>query len=237
MVVLVRRVVVMPVVVLAVLACGAVVALAASGGENRPIAKAQAVAFAKAVNLRLGDLPGAKRQEPPSYEGAQDEREAQKSWAKTVRCARHGVAVHRPVHVGVSLLGDGPWLVSAEVRVMPSESFAALELGSFASKRGQVCFARADRVTVTSEDESPENPEPLKTTFLQLGRSLGVGGIGAQTLSSTTRTTLAGYSDAALFRVGCAVIVFSAVGKQPFPAATERRLLSLLHTRAEAHKL
>jgi hypothetical protein len=237
MIVPVRRMVVISVVVLALLACGTVVALPASGGVSTPISKAQAVAFAQAVNLRAGDLPGAKRQEPPSYERAQDEREAQKSWAKTVRCARHDLAVHRPIYVGASLLGDGPWFVAAEVRVMPSESVAASELGAFSSKHGHVCFARADQLTVTSENEPPENPEPLKTTFLQLGRSLGVGAIGAQTLSSTTRSTLAGYSDTVLFRVGQAVIVFSAVGKQPFPAATERRLLSLLHSRAEAHKL
>jgi hypothetical protein len=192
MIVPVRRIVVISVVVLALLTCGAVVALAASGGERRPITKAQAVAFAKAVNLRASDLPGAKRQEPPSYERAQDEREAQKSWAKTVRCARQDLAVYRPIHVGGSLLSDGPWFVSAEVRVMPSESIADAELGAFASKRGHVCFARADQVTVTSENEPPENPEPLKTTFLQLGRSLGVGAIGAQTRSSTTRSTLAG---------------------------------------------
>jgi hypothetical protein len=239
MIVLVRRIVVISVVVLALLACGVVIALAASGGQGRPISKAQAVAFAKAVNLRVSDLPGAKRQELPSHERAQDEREAQKSWARTVRCARHELAVHRPVNVGVSepFLGDGPRLVSSEVRVMPSESVAASELEAFASKRGHVCFARADQVTVTSENEPPENPEPLKTTFLELGGSLGVGAIGVQTLSSTTRSTLAGYSDAVLFRVGPAVIVFSAVGRRPFPAATERRLLSLLHSRAEAHKL
>jgi len=58
-----------------------------------------------------------------------------------------------------------------------------------------------------------------------------------QTVSKTTRSTLAGYSDAVLFRVGPAVILFLATGRQPFTAATERRLLSLLHSRAEAHKL
>ena len=234
---LVRRIVAISVVVLALFACGVVVALAASGGESTPLSKTQAVAFARAVNLRASDLPGAKTEEVPSYERAQNEREAQVSWAKTIRCARHDLAVRRPIDVGapVSLLLAGRY-VGDGVRVMPSETVAASEVGAFASKRGHLCFARAAQVSVTSANEPPENPEPLKTTFLQLGRSLGVGAIGVQTVSSATGSR-ALYSDAVLFRVGSAEIEFFAFGKQPFPAATERRLLSLLYRRAEAHKL
>jgi hypothetical protein len=241
MIVFVRRIIVISVVVVALLAGGVVVALAAPGGESRPISKARAEAFAHAVNLRAGDLPGAKREEVPSYERAQDEREAQVSWAKTVRCARHDLAVHRPIHVGAwkLILFDGPWTVIDAVRVMPSESVAASEVGAFASKPGHVCFARAAQPSVTSANEPPKKPEPLKTTFLQLGRSLGAGAIGVQTVTnapiSTTGSTL--YSDAVLFRVGAAEILFVAAGKQPFPAATEGKLLSLLHSRAEAHRL
>jgi hypothetical protein len=200
------------------------------------------------VNLRASDLPGAKRFELPSYERAQNEREAQASWAKTVRCSRHNLAAHRPIDVGapVSLLLDGPWDVGDGVRVMPSESIAASEVAAFASKRGHACFARADQVSVTSANEPPENPEPLKATFLRLGKSLGVGAIGVQTVSYAPRSgprsatpteSTALYSDAVLFRVGAAEIGFDAVGRQPFPAATERRLLSLLYSRAKAHKL
>jgi hypothetical protein len=240
MIVFVGRIVVISVVVVALLACGVVVAVAAPSGESRPISKARAEAFAHAVNLRAGDLPGAKSGEVPSYERAQDEREAQVSWAKTVGCARHDLAVHRPIHVGASkaILFDGPRNVIDAVRVMRSESVAASEVGAFASKRGHICFARAAQPSVTSANEPPKKPEPLKTTFLQLGRSLGVGAIGVQTVSapiSTTGSTL--YSDTVLFRVGAAEILFVAAGKQPFPAATERRLLSLLHSRAEAHRL
>jgi hypothetical protein len=237
MIMLVRRIVVISLVVLVLLASGVVVALAASGGESTPISKTQAVAFAKAVNLRASDLPGAKRGELPSYERRQNEREAQVSWAKLVRCARHHLAAHRPIDVGapVSLLLDGPWIVGDGVRVMRSESVAASEVGAFASKRGHVCFSRADQVSVTSANEPPEKPEPLKTTFLQLGRSLGDAAIGVQTVSNALGSTL--YSDVVLFRVGSAEVVFSADGRQPFPAATERRLLSLLYSRAKAHKL
>jgi hypothetical protein len=160
MILLVRRLAVISVVVLAVLASRVVVALAASGGESRPITKAQAVAFANAVNLRQADLPGAKTEELPSYERAQDEREAQKYWAKTIRCARHDFAVHRPINVGAPkpILVDGPSVVTADVGVMSGESVAASELGAFASKRGHVCFARADQVgPVTPANEPPEN--------------------------------------------------------------------------------
>jgi hypothetical protein len=43
--------------------------------------------------------------------------------------------------------------------------------------------------------------------------------------------------DAAFFGVGPADVAFFAVGATPFPPATEDRLLALLHSRAEAHKL
>jgi len=43
--------------------------------------------------------------------------------------------------------------------------------------------------------------------------------------------------DAAFFRVGPADIAFFALGATRFPPATEIQLLTLLHSRAEAHKL
>ena len=46
------------------------------------------------------------------------------------------------------------------------------------------------------------------------------------------------YEDFLGFAVGPAVIVLSDTSSpRPFPAATERRLLSLLYSRAKAHKL
>jgi hypothetical protein len=58
MIVLVRRIVVIPTLVLALPASGVVVALAASGGESSPISKTRAVAYVHAVNLRRGDFAG-----------------------------------------------------------------------------------------------------------------------------------------------------------------------------------
>jgi hypothetical protein len=235
----------MSVVLVALVAGGATIASAGSGSASAPITKKQAVAFARAVNLTASDLPGAKKVEPPSYEVKQDEKEAAASFLKTMRCARPGIVTHRPVYVESSGLVDTPWDVASSVRVMPTEAIAAAQVAAFASKRGHVCFARADQIVVSSANEPPEGPEPIKATFIPLVKLLGVGAIGVHTLSRTVypatrlhpRTSVLLYSDSVLFRVGPAEIALSAVGKTQFPAATERRLLALLHSRAKAHPL
>lgn len=228
----------MSIILVALAAGGVTIALAGSGSATAPITKAQAVAFARAVNLNASDLPGAKKFEPPSYEVARNEQEAAASWARTLRCARPGIVIHRPVHVASSILVDAPWDVGSDVRVMPTEVIAAAEVAAFASRRGHVCFARATDVQITSEN-APLGPYPVTATFIPLTRLLGSEAIGVRDLVSESFKGKHWFlhSDAVFFRVGPAEIAFSAVGKTPFPVATERRLLALLYTRAEAHKL
>jgi hypothetical protein len=233
-----HRIAAMSFVLGALVAGGVTIAVAGSGSATSPITKAQAVAYARAVNLRASDLPGAKKFEPPSYEVARDEQETAASWSRTLRCARRGIAAHRPVHVEPSVVVDAPWNVGSDVRVMPTEAVAAAEVAAFASRRGHVCFARAADVQITSEN-APLGPYPVTATFIPLTRLLSSEAIGVRDL---VRESFKGkhwflHSDAVVFRVGPAEIAFSVVGKTPFLAATERHLLSLLHSRAEAHKL
>jgi hypothetical protein len=217
---------------------GVTFVLASSGSAKAPITKAQAVAFARAVSLQASDLPGAKKVELPSYEVARDEHEAAASWSRTLKCARPGIVVHRPIDVEPSGLAGTPWFVGSAVRVMPSEPIAAAEVAAFASRRGHVCFARAADVQITSEN-APLGPYPVTATFVPVTRLLGSGAIDVHALIrvSFKRKHWFLHSDAVLFRVGRATISFGVVGKTPFPAATEDRLLSLLHSRAEAHRL
>jgi hypothetical protein len=56
--------------------------------------------------------------------------------------------------------------------------------------------------------------------------------------SSSTGGRTPYYEDLFAFTVGPAVVTLDAIGDpHPFPAGTERRLLALLHRRAEAHPL
>jgi hypothetical protein len=241
----VHRLVAISIVLVAPIAGTVTIALAGPGSSTVPITKTEAIAFARAVNLVASDVPGAKKVELPPHEAAIDEGEADTSMSKAVRCARPRLVADRPVHSESSLLIDARTAVASEVRVMPTEAVAATELAAFASRHGHICFARATKVEVTSENEPHEGSNPIKATFIPLVKLLGPGAIGVHTLSSLSypamhhhpRTSAIIHTDAALFRVGPAEIMFITVGRATFPAATEGRLLSLLYSRAQAHKL
>ncbi len=238
MIPLVHRIVATSLALVALVAGGVTIARAESGSPSAPVTKAEAVTFAQAVTLQASDLPGAKKYEVPTFEVAQDEREGAASWSRTLRCARPGIGVHSPVHLGGSFLLDAHWLVTSVVQVMATEAIAAAAVAAFASRRGHGCFARAVDVQITSEN-APLGPYPVAATFVPLTSLLGAGAIGVHDL---IRESFKGkhwflHSDGAFFRVGAADIEFSVLGKTQFPAATEGRLLALLDSRAEAHKL
>jgi hypothetical protein len=225
-----------------------------AGRERSPstvISKADALAFAVAVKLRASDLPGAKEFELPAYETSLADHEAGVERDKTFRCAEPGIVTHPPVSTAGTLLAGHQWAIESEVRVMASASIAAAELGAFGSRRGHVCFARADQPIVTSGNEPPEGPEPLNAKFVPLASLLGPGAIGVDTIYAPPKLPrLAkrlrhgarrqdGYATGVLFRVGPAEISLDVFGRTRFPAAVESRVLTLLRSRADAetHKL
>jgi hypothetical protein len=247
----VHRIVATSLALVALAAGGATIAQAESGGASAPPTKAEAVAFAQAVNLQARDLPGAEKFEPPPYEVAQDEKEGAASWSRTLRCARPGIVTHRPLQVESSVLASFPrsqprvsrqrrslyvgWEVASSVRVMPTEAIAAAEVAAFASRPGHACFARGGR----ARHFGKRTFGAVTAMFIPLTSLVGSGAIGVHDL---IRESFEGkhsflHSDGAFFRVGRADMLFSVLGNPQFPAATEGRLLSLLYIRAEAHKL
>jgi len=212
------------------LAVGAAVA-AAAAGSPAPVNEAQAVAFARAVDLTAADLPGAQELSDAFQEPGAEEREARRAQSRLLRCARPGAFAHKPVYRSVSALAYGDWIVGAAVVVMPSRAIATDEIGVFASARGHACFARGAQPIVGSANEPPLPPKPLRTVFIRLATLLGRGAIGVHTLSRQLRGAR---TDDVVFRVGTAEIEFVAFGKRQFPSATEVGLLRLLHARAEA---
>jgi hypothetical protein len=193
-----------------------VVALAAPGDDSTPITKPQAVAFAKAVNLQAGDLPEYLRlhtatAQPKGSEGA-------------VGCK--GAARFRPVAAEVSPTFFSPVnVVVSIVGVMKSEALAKASLAASTSGRGRSCIVR----------QSKENLETraVKVTFVSVAKMLGAGAIAVRAVAEKKRLQ----EDGVFFRVGPALILLFTFGERSLPAATEDRLLALLHDRAEAHKL
>lgn len=204
---------------------------ASSNSAGMPVTKSEAVAFAQAVNLLPSDLPGAVTEHAP---GAS---EPQSSLSKVIRCARPG-RVSQPVGEESSAVfaGHNLFAVVSLVRVMPSEGVAAEELAALASKRGHVCFANAAKI---EGGEPHGQTPPIKATFVPLVKLLGTGAIGVHTVSRLPHTAASElfYTGIVLFRVGPSEITLITVASKRFPTATEGRLLALLYSRAEAHKL
>ncbi len=239
----VQRFAAFSIVLVALVAGGVTIALAASSSAGTLITKTQAAAFAQAVNLAASDLPGSSKLELHitclSRRARLANGEAEVLWPK-----RFGALVPTLSAIGqstkTSRLEDSEHdIVGSIVRVMPTEAIVTKELTGLASKRGHACFARAATLPVSSENEPAEAPGPIKATFIPLVKLLRAGAIGVHTLSKVpdAKTSAGIHNDGVIFRVGPAEILFATLGKQRFPPATRRRLLSLLHNRAKAHKL
>ncbi len=210
-------------------------ALAVPDGANASIETAEALAFAQAVNLRASDLTGAMKL--PAGEPSEDS-----SPAEGLHCGRIGTLRSRPLAREVSLLNDNDELVVSAVVVLANEALAEAQLAALGSHRGRVCLARELGETVRGDSITSF---AIKVTVVPVTRLLGRGAIGLHVLAEQQvelhphmrhRTLV--HTDAVLFRVGPAEILFYTLGaKRQFPAAGEGRLLTLLYARAEAHRL
>lgn len=241
----------------AVAAGGVAIAAAGSGSAAAPITKAQALAFAQAVNLRPSDLPGSEVFHQPEMgliEGLTREEQRPKapSPAEAFPCAQVGKAGHHPVANATSTLtGSTPnspyGFVQSRVVVMPNERLAAAELATLDTRRGRACLVRLGGESVGVEGEKKTTSFARKVAFIPVAKLLGPRAIALHILAELPPAHEKGetepkatffYLAAAWFRVGPAEIGFLAFDStQQLPAAIEAHLLSLLHSRAEAHKL
>jgi hypothetical protein len=226
--------------------CGA--SNAASAGSSEPITKAQAVAFARAVNLQASDLRGAKAfTQGNSAEAI--------SHVEGFSCG-HKVS-SPPLGGGASELTDNRYgFVGSVVVLTPTEALAKAKLAALSSQRGRACLARTLGESETVEAEKKVTSFAVKVTFVPVTKLLGPGAIAlhvvaklpvygelAESVPRALKRKLPKPKatfinvDATFFRVGPAEILLLTFGPRQFPLATEHRLLSLLHSRAEAHKL
>jgi hypothetical protein len=234
--------------VVALVAGRTMVALAGSSG-SAPINKAAALAFIRAVNLQAGDLAGFA-----PFVGEVSPSDATETQEGALRCGHRGKPRARAIDAAGSLLADRHEEgVGSVVVVMPSEALAKAEI-ALASRSGRRCLAHGLR-RVGVGGSGPRSPVyAIKVTVVSVSNTLGQEAVDVHVLATLQRSRFRRrrlgkhrfpapakivYSIGAIFRVGAADIVFFSVStRRKFPdAATERRLLSLLYSRATAHKL
>lgn len=211
---------------------------------SRQVTKAQAVAYAHAVNLRAGDLPG--------FTSTGSETEAPKPGRYSLeysRCrggvnpARRIAEVFSPeFSAGRAFYGK---IVRSTVEVWPTSAIVALNNTRLHSSRGRACLVRyleavdkqIDRERKGREQIGPFTitivPNPLPgvshsfLTKIDETRLLRTGAIRAHI-----------YRDIFGFITGPAEIELEAIGfGHPIPAPTEKEALRLLYGRATANAI
>jgi len=207
------------------------------------VTTAQAVAYARAVNLRAGDV----REMSSDY--AEGEAPAPTSANfEFARCyggvspARRVLKIHSPEFSAGR--GAHSQLVNSYVEVWPSAAVAARHSATYMSSRGRACLLRFQE-------------ESRRRTNKQRGGALHIGpyivatvpnplpGVSRSFLRTIAQPMVRGghirlyiYHDLFSFISGPAEIELQAIGfSRPVSAATEKRLLLLILSRAQAHKL
>jgi hypothetical protein len=233
----IARIIAISLAVVALIAGGVTIALAGPGSSSTPITKAQAQAFAQAVNLRASDLPGAK-----ALKGAIFGSEAVQYEA--LKCGLQGRPGIVPAGGGELWLADSRAQVGSIVVVAPSDYFAEVEIAGLQSQGGRTCLGRAlGRALSFERHHKTESSHTVKVAVVPIGKY--VAGVHLDIHVLAKLPPIEGVKpearyinvDAAFFRVGPADIAFFALGATRFPPATEIQLLTLLHSRAEAHRL
>lgn len=217
---------------------GATIALASSGSStSRQITKAQAQTFAQTVNLRASDLPGATALKGAIFGPEAVQYEALKCGLQS----RPGIVA---VGGGESWLADSRAQVGSLVVVAPSDHFAEAEIAGLQSHDGRTCLARAlGRALSFERHHQIERSHTVKVAAVSVGEHVGGVPLAIHVLAELPPIEGAKPKrryinvDAAFFRVGPADVAFFALSANRFPTASEIRLLALLHSRAEAHKL
>ncbi|MGH2854390.1 MAG: hypothetical protein ACRDLF_09400, partial [Solirubrobacteraceae bacterium] len=217
--------------------------------NSLPPSRAQATAYAHAVNLREYDVPGMMQIAP---EGPTHDRGY---WEAFVRCSgelrsvRAVAAIHSPIF---GYRGRAQYeSVYSTVAVLPSEASADRYVAILASARALHCIAHDyDQVLLGRSaagrsrlNLGPIALKPLPTTTPSTYRGVGPYRGTAQrlTMQLSFRTRRGRhvrvplYVEGAEFASGRAVIELTAATiARPFPDANEQYLLSALVGRAEA---
>jgi hypothetical protein len=196
---------------------------ASNAQATASVTRKQALAFARAVNLRPGDVSGFHN-EP----GSETDVMHALPQSKRKKCPGEpstSTEVRSPL-----FLGPGEWELSSFVSVVASEQAAVAWVAVLKTERGLECLA-----------PGLHGPNPPRVTMLPVELPTGAHFIavrlGAEKFKGAPPRDRA-YTDLLTVVVGQTFISLDDMrwGSPP-PVATEDKLLALLYRRAEAHKL
>ena len=207
------------------------------------ISKKQAIAYAHEVNLVAADVPGAVVGLEERESGAPS-RES----AEFARCAGAVNPDRRVVDVKSATFrigrGTAATQVKSSVEVMPTAALAARNYAAARSPRGHTCLAQALPRVVQGATPLGARAGTATASFLPDLLPPGQESFGVRITTSLTRIVggkqvrLPVYLDIFELLAGPAEVGLSATSaSRPASSTTERRLLSLLYSRAQEHKL
>ena len=210
-----------------------------SAAASRLFTKAQAIAFAHAVNLTAADVPGFKVSSEHEHETAAEKRLEH----EMLRCVgalgsnSHGI-VEMSSEEFERETNTGDESVQSEVSVARTPTLATRELAGIRGSHVRVCLSHYLNLLFKSHKYHGAAVSPVS---ISQGTPPAPGATGSFAWRITTTITLHSvtipvYIDILGFVDGPAeVSLFTAGVSRPFPAATEERLFSLLLTRDKMH--
>lgn len=224
---------------------------ASVGSAYAPITRAQVAAYARAVNLQAVDAVGMKAL------SAEREVDAAAQEDELARCmgiparGRDVVRIVSPAFRTLTLGADSSVAADLTGPRNPASlaAEAAHDLAAAASKRGVACQEQYIQREYTQPGVPQVGVSSLRNPLSGVDGSVGfrfrvtvtgtlVAGVKSGAPKRRKPATVVDYVDVFLLDAGRAGIELEAGGTaRPFPQATERRLLSLLYSRTQAHKL
>jgi hypothetical protein len=210
---------------------------AGTGAAGRALSKAQANAFARAVNLTAADVPGFR----VSSEGHEHETAAEKRLKHEMLRCTGGVGGER----GLVELSSGSFeretralyaSVSSEVSVARTTAVAAKELAEIRGARVRGCLSRyLDLLFRASKFHGAVGPVSIAQGDPPAPGATGTFGWRISTAIAFRGIRVPFYMDILGFVYGPAEVTLVSSGLlRPFPAAAQQRLFSLLVKRAES---
>jgi len=209
-------------------------------GSGTPPTRAQAVAFARAVNLTAADVPGFT---PSSrHEGeTEPERRLQRSLRRCAGPVHFGGGLAQEQSASFELKRDVLDLgVNSEVAVARTSALAASELRAIREARVKDCFSRYLDTLLKGRRFRGARPGPVSIASGTPPAPGARGSFGWRITAtfSAGRVTVPLYVDILGFVLGPArVSLVSSGALRPFPAALQQRLYTLLLARASAHRM
>jgi len=205
-----------------------------------PPSRAQALAYAHAVNLNASDIPGASVDAKRAHGATANERREYRA------CERFIAPSHKLAESSSPKLKRGQELemeqITSSVEVLSSERAVARQFVLLAMPSLRKCAARALTRNLDDKPLREAHWGHVKVSQLPVKAPGTSATIGIRILATLnlpfSEVSVPIYVDVLGFALGRAEVALTATSAtQPVPGATEQELLALLLARARAHRL